>query len=200
MGTMKHQVIVVLLLAVGWLQPAASAPPQQDAAKVDYGTEIFHAVLEGLYDDGVSNAALDLILRKEKNGMYSHFVRACPTCAYVVEAMRHYRARPPFVSFKPKRDTWGAGLSKDLCERLAHSELKVRLDAVHTLVSRWIDTRMDRLRLNKSERAAWTLELRRRAKKGMSMLGMEQEREQAELWGDLACPSCEGAVAGAVGK
>jgi len=197
---MKHQAIVVLLLTLGWLQPSVPSKPAQEPAKVNYSTEIFHAVVEGLYDDGVSNKTLDLILRKEEGGMYTHFVRGCPTCTYVLEAMRHYRARPPFVSFKMATDTWGPGLSKGLRERLANKEMKVRLDALHTLVSRWMDKRMDRLRLNKTERADWAHEMERRSKKGMAMLGNKQDRAQAELWGDLSCPSCEGAVAGATGN
>lgn len=196
---MKHPTTFALLFAIGLIQPTASPTPMQDrAAGTDYGTEIFHAVLEGLYDDGVSNEAVDLILQKQESGTYTHFIRGCPTCNYVLEALRHYRARPDFVSFKGAYNTWGTGLDKGLRDRLESEHMKVRIDVVHTLVTRWIDNRMDRLRLNKRERAAWNLDMKRRAKEGMGLLSNKQDVEQAELWSDLSCPSCEGAVAGSV--
>lgn len=193
---MKHPTILTLLFAIGLIQPTASPTHMQDpAAKIDFNTEIFHAVLEGLYDDGVSNETADLLLRKQDDGAYTHFISGCPTCVYVLEALRHYRARPDFVSFKMTRNTWGLGLDKGSRERLKSEHMKVRIDVLHTLVTRWMDKRMDRLRLNKRERKAWHSELKRRAKKGMGLLTDKRNVAQAELWADLACPSCEGAVA-----
>ena len=197
---MKNPTIVAVLFVASFLMPAS---PQLNASvqapPPHFETEIFHAVLEGLYDDGVSNKTMDLILQKDAGGAFRHFVRGCPTCTYVLEAMRHYRARPDFVSFKAGGNTWGPGLPEKERARFASSEMKVRLDALHTLVERWMDKRMDRLRLNKRERAAWAVEMQKRAKEGMKMLSVEREAGQAEQWRDFDCPSCVGAIKGAGG-
>ena len=193
---MKH--VSLTLSALAWVLLSVNAPSRlQDpvAAPVNYATEIFHAVLEGLYEDGVRNDAVDLILKQQSDGRYCHFVPGCPTCIYVLEALRHYRARPPFVSLKGDADTWGKGLTADQRTKLASPELKVRLLMVHTLVQSWIDRRMNRLRLNKRERAQWHLDMEERAKEGMKLLELERQAGHLQQWQGLECPSCVGAVA-----
>ena len=48
---------------------------------------IFYAVLEGLYDDGVSNGDVDRILLKGEKEYYFHFVYACPVCTPTIDAL-----------------------------------------------------------------------------------------------------------------
>lgn len=175
----------------------ATAAPVR-ARAFDMGHEIFYATLEGLYADGVDNATVDGLLAAD-GGEWQHFVPGCPTCIYVLEAMRHYRARPDFVSFKGGGNTWGEGLSDAEKRALASKDLKVRLAALQELVDDWIERRMDLLRLDEKERRSWQNQLRERSKKGMELLHMMQESGQMKAWGDVSCPSCEGAVGGAMG-
>lgn len=202
---MKNPILAALLVSVSVLLPTSLSQPApgvvQDPAPIpkDFHTEIFHAVLEGLYDDGVRNDTLDLILANDGGHGYLHFVPGCPTCVYVLEAMRHYRARPDFVSFKGGGNTWGDGLSKEERAQFASKDMKARLEGLHALVERWMEKRMDRQRLNKKERAAWSRELQRRAKEGMKLLGLEREAGGAKQWQDFDCPSCVGAIKGAGG-
>tara|TARA_R110002072_G_scaffold302990_1_gene490806 strand:+ start:34605 stop:35207 length:603 start_codon:yes stop_codon:yes gene_type:complete len=199
---MKNPTIVAVLFGMSFLMPTSICQPDSplQQPKTRFETEIFHAVLEGLYDDGVDNETLDLILMKDEVGDFRHFVRGCPICTYVLEAMRHYRARPEFVSFKTGGNTWGPGLTKQDRERFASPQMKVRLDGIQILVQRWLDKRMDRLRLNKRERAAWALEMKKRAKKGMEMLAVLRQAGASEQWQDFDCPSCVGAIDGAGGN
>jgi hypothetical protein len=186
--------------------PPAGSPVAQDPApaaaeprrKVDMGHEIFYATLEGLYVDGVDNGTVDRVLAAD-DGEWQHFVYGCPTCIYVLEAFRHYRARPDFVSFKHGGNTWGKGLSDAERRAFRSDDLKVRLQALHELVQSWLDRRMDLLRLTDDERRRWGGELRERSKKGMELLRSMQEAGRMKAWGDTDCPSCEGAVAGSMG-
>lgn len=182
---------------------AAAVPFQQggtlDAADgIDMGRQIFYAALEGLYADGVDNGTVDRVLAAE-DGEWRHFVYGCPTCVYVLEAFRHYRARPDFVSFKHGGNTWGEGLADAERRAFASEDLQVRLQALHDLVASWLDRRMDLLRLTDAERQRWESELQERSKKGMEMLYTFQEAGRMKAWGDAKCPSCEGAVAGSMG-
>ena len=191
---MKHLLSFVLAAAAAaWTSLPAPPPPRLP----DLGHEIFYATLEGLYRDGVTDATVDRILATDDGGAFLHFVPGCPTCIYVLEALRHYRARPDFVSFKMVDDTWGDGLPKGVRAKFASASQKVRLDALHGLVARWIDERMDRLRLTDKERARWEGELQARAKKGMGLLERYREDGRMAHWGDSRCPSCDGAVDGA---
>lgn len=196
---MQHSAIAVLVLGACMALPALQ-DPARPLQRVDFGQEIFHAVLEGLYEDGVSNPTVDLVLTEDADGGFTHFVRGCPICIYVVEAMRHYRARPDFVSFKGKGNTWGEGLPAATRARLRSEDLGTRLEVLHGLVQRWMDRRMDRLRLDATERTRWSDHMEERSKKGMAMLALERQAGRMAEWGNSRCPSCEGAVAGAIGR
>jgi len=178
--------------------PSLADGKQQPRRAFDMGHEIFYAVLEGLYADGVDNGTVDRILAAD-DGEWRHFVYGCPTCIYVLEAFRHYRARPDFVSFKHGGNTWGNGLSDAEKQAFASEDLKVRLEALHELVENWLDRRMDLLRLRDQERREWQSQLNERSKKGMALLRSFQEAGRMQAWGDAECPSCEGAVSGAMG-
>src|SRR5947207_2964848 len=54
---------------------------------------VFFAVLEGLYEDGLSSAAVDSVVGKTKDGkveIKQTFVFECPLCHPVYEAFRAY--------------------------------------------------------------------------------------------------------------
>ncbi|MCK5945099.1 MAG: hypothetical protein KAI24_24130 [Planctomycetes bacterium] len=179
-------------LLVGPQDPVRTPKPLPDM-----GHELFYAVLEGLYADGVRNETVDRILATE-DGEWLHFVPGCPTCIYVLEAFRHYRARPEFVSFKGGGNTWGAGLPDAERRAFASDDLRVRLKALQRLVDDWVDRRMDRLRLTDGERARWHEHLLERSKKGEEILHSLQRSGRMKAWRDVTCPSCVGASDGSM--
>ncbi len=111
---------------------------------------VFHSVLEGLYEDGVSNEDVDqILLRKEKDkGAYIHFIYSCPICMPALHALLTYRERPVGVFAKYKHTgyqmqehTFGNGLTKDEKALLHSPNIKERLTLVNSLVSRWVGRR-----------------------------------------------------------
>src|SRR5262245_14721387 len=91
---------------------SAQADAQEDAARadrVDPTTRfIFHAVLEGLYEDGLSNEDVDQILMRKEKQNYFHFIYSCPICNATIWALEAYRARPDhFYGVKLPTATFG---------------------------------------------------------------------------------------------
>ena len=117
---MWGRIMFPLILSIAALpfRPMGPALQQPDGADRkhladEFDRMIFYAVLEGLYEDGVSNEAVDIVLLKDPtSGSYAHFVYGCPICAPTIDAFRMYRARPQFYSRKGITDTYGTGLEK----------------------------------------------------------------------------------------
>src|SRR5215210_1212430 len=105
--------VTIFLLSV-------SAPAEQNQALVPRGSLleetsrfIFHSVLEGLYEDGVSNEDVNQILLKKEGQSYFHFIYACPICTATIWAVEAYRARPEHLySIKSGASTFGPGLAE----------------------------------------------------------------------------------------
>ncbi|MGC6565630.1 MAG: hypothetical protein ACON38_08475 [Akkermansiaceae bacterium] len=115
---------------------------------------LFHSILEGLYEDGVSTEDVDRILLKREKEDYFHFIHACPVCMGSVWAFEAYRHRPKnFHCVKVAGSTFGWGLKKKLREDLHGEDVEKRLAVINTLIGRWVTERMDRLRLTEEERA-----------------------------------------------
>lgn len=179
--------------------PAKSQPPRAPAGVVPvradpYEQHIFFAILEGLYQDGVSNDVVDKIIVIDDQTKYpANFVWACPVCMPAYNAFHLYRGRPSFHEKMP-RDTFGPGLAPALVERLTAVDLAVTQAALEELIEGWMNRRMDSLRLTDGERADWRMEMEKRRKEGMSYL---EGYRKAGLGGSYAwmktCPMCEGA-------
>jgi hypothetical protein len=183
-----HKIILLVLLATfaAVATPGQGRPDAIDQAEMH--KTVFFAVLEGLYRDGVSNDAVDAILRKTEKG-YVHFVYGCPLCVPTLDALLVYRAR---AKFSPKKalygDTLGAGLPEASVRRL-HSEVpKERLDVIHGLIGKWVGSRLRLMRLDKDERQAWTILLEEGRKRGMSLVGADPS-----FVGSERCAVCDGA-------
>ena len=170
--------------------PLETVPQNLDA----HGQQIFFAVLEGLYRDGVPSDLVDRITAIDDQTHYPrNFVWACPVCMPAYEAFCVYRARPGFHD-KEHSDTFGPGLPKEQVERLAAVDLAVSQRAIEELIQNWMDRRMDELRLTADERTEWRNEMAKRRKLGMTYL---EGYRNAGLGGSYAgmktCPICEGA-------
>jgi hypothetical protein len=191
-------------LALAPLLPAPAAPPvapggehcraAADARSPDLRRELFFAVLEGLYEDGVENDVVDALLQPDpETGSPMSFVWGCPICMPSFDALRLYRARPRLTD-KLERDTFGPGLAPVVRERLLSSSFEERQRALEPLVRSWVERRMARLRLDDAERAIWRREIETRAKDGMGQLAMARERGWAGALGRVGeCALCRGA-------
>lgn len=169
--------------------------PQQPAREAtDFEYELFAAVLEGLYVEGVSNDAVDAITVKDpEHGYPANFVWACPVCMPAYRAFLTYRARPHFDWIKGSQD-FGSSLDAATLASLTTGELAARQDALMKLVGRWVERRMTRLRLTLDERAEWKLELETRRKKGMAQLAEYKTQGLRGSYARMeACPLCDGA-------
>ena len=104
---------VVTIFAISIAAGAVTRPEAAYSPETDLQPMVFFAVLEGLYVDGVSNEAVDVLLRREDRGngaeQYMHFIYGCPICLPAQDALRVYRQRVP-LSYKGSPDTLGEGL------------------------------------------------------------------------------------------
>ena len=158
---------------------------------------LFFATLEGACEDGISGDAVKAILEKDGKGHYRHFVYGCPVCSPVVEGVRAYGMRGEFY-YSRKGDPLVAEVSPApvaaLAARLADGEPRSRGAALRDLVERWVNRRMDRLRLTEPERAEWRQAMQIGRKKGMGALPASEGFEHG------SCPSCDGASGNEFGK
>ncbi len=191
-----------LALTLGLLpavQPEPKAPRCAAAGSSEgdsFHRELFFAVLEGLYREGVDNETVDRVIEVEpQSSGWRHFVQGCPICMPALDAFRVYRGRPVLVSFKVRNDTFGFGLLAEERARLVGADDGERRAAIQALIERWVAERMQRVRLDAAERATWRQALEERRKQGMASL--ESLRQQpGSLYRDMkACALCDGATA-----
>jgi len=163
-----------------------------------YHQGIFFATLEGLYRDGVTSEVARAITAVDPESQLPlSFVQGCPICTPALDAFLLYLERPPFRGKKGfECDTFGSGLPADQVALLTGNDLRARRTALRSLVERWVDDHLDRMRLDPVERGEWNRALAARAEKGMAILADLQKTGMA-LYGDFdECPLCAGAEAG----
>jgi hypothetical protein len=172
------------------------AAAQQAAARpFDYEHEIFFAVLEGCFVDGVSNESVDAILADDpQSGMPANFIKGCPICMPARDALRVYRARPKFEGRKGVTDTYGPGLDARVTAALASGDVYTRQQQIMQLVESWLARRVDVLRLDDYERKEWQINMADRRKKGMALLESYQRAGNSGTYAQMkTCPFCEAA-------
>lgn len=186
-------IALTLSIAAGFVRCGAE---EDDLEHIDWAKDstcqlVFHAVLEGLYADGVQNEVVDLIIPPGDKQFSTHFVYTCPLCHPAFEAFRAYRHRPEsFYGRKDDMDTFGKGLNSEFVRKLKSKNKSERLEQIRGLIEVWIARRIDTMRLNETERAELVMKLTRRLK--MGMLAMEKSD-----FGAKECAICLGTVNGA---
>jgi hypothetical protein len=178
--------------------PAKKSPPAKaDDWKSDPVCRmVFFAVLEGLYDDGVSTEAVDAVVgRKTKGGageLKTTFVIECPLCHPVYEAFHAYQQRPAFAG--GKRDSFGKGLEAKLESGLRSEYLITRQRALAVVVQRWVGRRLDLMRLSPEEKSEWSRRLQERSMQGKARLRELMAREPwYKGWSMYyGCAACNG--------
>ena len=159
---------------------------------------IFFAVTDGLYIDGVSNETVELIIGTEDMPDYQrfrkHFIYACPLCHPAYEAFKLYHQRQNFYGLKPPGlNTFGTGLDPALIRQLKSQERAVRLKAVETLIQKWVNRRIEIMRLSDEERSTMTQLIEEGRKEGMARLEKQINDPSAKhdpAW--KACAVCDG--------
>jgi len=159
---------------------------------------LFHAVLEGLYTDGVKDDVVDALMASdEATGWPLYFIFACPICMPAWDAFATYRTRPTFLVSKQRRDNFGEGLDERTRAALLAGSVPARMQALRALVQRWVGQRLDLMRLSGEERAGWLSLLEALREKGLAYLKSYRGEERfAHLYRELEfCAFCEGASA-----
>jgi hypothetical protein len=166
----------------------------------DVGPFVFHAVLEWLYTDGVSNEVVDKILKPD---FLANFVDKCPLCLPAYQAFLLYRDRQPLAGVKsipnkPLYDSFGNGLDEAVKQDILSGSTAERRKALQSLISQWTSRRLELMRLSPAELATWKAKFDQAREKGMEWLKARQERpgtdglyEAYKEWED--CATCEGA-------
>ena len=207
---MKTLLFAALALALGG--PAAGtgpAQPKAGAAKVtDWKADpacrlVFHAVLEGLYEDGVTDDVVNNLVPPDKQGrekMRHSFVLDCPLCQPAFEAFCVYQSRPKF-SDGSKASTFGKGLPEAVKKGLLSDTLSTRLITLRGPIRGWVEARLRSLKLTAEERQKWWKDINERAGQGTATLNAHKQADPwyknwSGYWGCAACLGSQDATRG----
>lgn len=158
------------------LAEAAPSPAIDEASRF-----IFHSVLEGLYEDGLTEEDVSRILLRRDGETYYHFIYACPVCQATIWALEAYRERPSqLYGMKRPISTFGPGAEPEVRRDLSSTDASRRLVAINTLVRRWIDRRIARHRLTEPEREELLASFDAMRKEGMKWLETYQAKESRD--------------------
>lgn len=188
-------VVLAGCAATGAVKKGASRVESQEGMRF-----IFFEVLEGLYEDGVSNEDVDRILARKDGSGYRNFIYGCEICTATIQALEAYRARPAqLYGRKLAGSTFGPGLPPAVRERLRSPDSKVRLRAINGLVRSWIQRRMERMNLSRGERARLRAEIDDMRDRGMRMLQSFRRNGTVEANASAyaridECAACNGAA------
>lgn len=154
----------ILLLAPGGLSGQTASATRDARRPPVFGPAfqlVFFSVLDGCFQDGLSDADVDqFLLRAKPNGGYEHFVLNCPICSATVRALETYRARPDSHLKIGGKLAFGEGLTAQMHARLYSADVKERLSAIHDLEQNWVDRHVASLRLDPQETAQTQKELK----------------------------------------
>jgi len=167
---------------------------------------VFFAVLEGCYEDGLTQEAIDLIIPAGATGqreLMANFVWQCPLCGPAFDGFHVYSMRQRFANGPKNLDrddpynTFGVGLEAKVMRQLAESGPKCR-EAIQALIDKWVSARIERLRLNEEEAIELRKQLANMRKSGEAMLksfqnGGHGEKSAENYKGWTSCPICSGA-------
>ena len=197
--------LILLLTSASLLYPIdPNRENPADPSKFTFERKlIFYAVLEGLFEDGVAGEALELIIPDARSMTLedapekTNFVYACPICMPTFDALRLYQARLPFYAQKAtKYNTYGPGLSEEILKQLRGTPFQ-RRDAIEALINKWIQRRLDNLKITDCERDQIEKNLSAMRKKGEEMLKRFQSeknyngfKKYYENW--KKCAACSG--------
>lgn len=154
------------------------APPV--AAKVreiEPGDFVYHAVLDGLTEDGVSPLFAAALAKNQGGPANPDFLGKCSLCAPTLRALIDYSQRKDAA--KPKE---GKGMTVDLAKHLDSKEDRTRRAAIREMVAGYMERAYARDTITAEQRAKLEKEL-------LKMRGVPKGGDDAVKF----CPSCDGA-------
>jgi hypothetical protein len=204
---MRPLLVTTLVLTIaGSTLVGEPAEPKTAPTRIDWKADpacrlVFHAVLEGLYEDGVTDDIVNNIVPADKTGrdkMRRSFVLDCPLCQPTFEAFCVYQARPKF-SDGSKESTFGKGLPEEVKKGLLSDTLSTRLISLRAPIRKWVEVRLRSMKLTAEERLKWWAEIDARSAQGMAALTANKAadpwyKEWSGYWGCAACKGSEDAV------
>lgn len=147
---------------------------------------VVFAVLEGAFNEGLTQMEVRQVLMPDPKGTgYMHFIGRCPICGATKYGFQLYDMRPEFPdlklgSFNVTNRTFGKGTTPEIHARLMSDDVKVRLTVMHELVSKWIDARVEKMKLSPSEQVTLFEGIKAGRQMGMEML-KRFKKDPAEL-------------------
>lgn len=157
---------------------------------------VFFAVLQGLYEDGVSDEVVNNIVPPDKKGrekMRHSFVLDCPLCQPAYEAFCVYQSRPRFTD-EDKASSLGKGLPEKTVDGLMSKAVSTRLITLRGPIKRWVENRLVSMKLDTTERQKWWDDIVARAGQGTGTLrGLIEKDPWYKGWsGYWGCAACLG--------
>lgn len=157
---------------------------------------VFFAVLEGLYEDGVSEPMVKVILGER---IYENFVVSCPICTPAYDAFKVFESRANFIAKKSgvRRD-FGKGLSIEDRKALVGTPDE-RRKKIRALISKWIEAKIKSQNLNPKQEKDLRDELKKMSEEGGKALKRLKNKEHGEGYARAYrdwefCPACEGST------
>ncbi len=157
---------------------------------------VFHAVLEGLYADGVPTDVVDLVIGKPATlaePVKRCFVFRCDLCHAVYEAFAVYQRRPAFNGGGGV-DTFGkVEIDASVKKALASDTPQSRVYAMGALVQPWIKRKLFALRMEDAEKRALMQRLMDLVQKGSQRFseGRAKDPAYADWMFYGSCQACE---------
>ena len=199
---MRILLIAAVALAIGLPttadEPARSKGKEKPVVK-DWKADpacrlVFFAVLQGLYEDGVSDEVVNNIVPPDKKGrekMRHSFVLDCPLCQPTYEAFCVYQSRPRFTDDN-KSSSFGKGLPEKTVKGLLSKKVSTRLITLRGPIKRWVESRLVSMKLDTEERKKWWDDISARAGQGTGTLrGLMGKdpwyKDWSGYWGCAAC-------------
>lgn len=196
---------VIFLVMVSSAQGGETTKPAKGAPSEDVtwqdseaGRFVFFAVLEGLYEEGVSKEVVDLVInpaREMDNKVKHTFVFQCDICHAAYEAFVLYSRRQTFQR-SSGRDTFGKGVDEKTIHALKTGDATARVYALGSMVRPWIAARVVKMKLSKEkqdELVQTLMQFKHEADKKLSTF-----RKEDALYKDWifygGCQACEAAV------
>jgi hypothetical protein len=153
------------------------APPVAvKVREINPGDFVYHAVLDGLTEDGVS-PLFAAALTKHQDGGNPDFLGKCTLCTPTLRAIEEYSGRKEAA--KPKE---GKGMTLDLARRLESKESGTRRAVIRELVAGYMDRAYAQTTISAEQRQTLEKEL-------MKMRSVPKGGDD----GLKFCPSCDGA-------
>jgi hypothetical protein len=142
---------------------------------------VFYTVLQGLYEDGISDEVVNLVIgRVETNSVEKRFVFKCKLCHACYEAFAAYQRRPAFHGAKGVKTIGSKTIPPEVMKNLqdnVHDGAFGR--AFATIIQPWIKKRLLSMDLSEKDKVKKMQKFADLASEGNALLGGQYKQCQA---------------------